>query len=155
MTGWLLDTNVVSQLAPAKDGRPKVEHRLSEWIVRNTDTLFLSAITVVEVVAGIQKLRRAGGSLRASDLQTWFDRIVALHGERILPVDAEVGKVAGLLADQARAKGRNPGLSDILIAATAQAHGRGLMTNNTKHFEPLGLNVPLLDPFQQALPDQR
>jgi toxin FitB len=67
-------------------------------------------------------------------------------------VNTEVAKVAGVLADRARAIGHNPGLSDVLIAATAQTHGAGLMTNNTKHFVPLNLSVPLLNPFEQALP---
>jgi toxin FitB len=154
MTGWLLDTNIISQLAPTKDGAPRLERRLGEWLGANTDFLFLSAITVVEVVAGTQKLRRAGATRRASDLDAWLDRIVALYGERILPLDTEVAKVAGVLTEQARANGQNPGLSDIAIAATAVRHRCGLMTDNLKHFEPFNLEIPVVNPLEQTLSDE-
>lgn len=153
MTGWLLDTNIVSQFAPEKDGKPKIAADLSDWVRHNANALFLSALSVVEITAGIGKLRRAGAERRAADLDTWLDRIIALYGERVLPLDAEVGKVAGVLADQARANGRHPGLSDVLIAATAQAHGLGLLTDNIRHFRRLNLNIRLLNPLHDTLPD--
>jgi len=78
-----------------------------------------------------------------------------MYGERILPLDTEVGKIAGVLAVHARAIGRDPGLSDILIAATARAHGHGLATENTKHFERLNLGIQLLNPFEPNLPAKR
>lgn len=152
MTGWLLDTNIVSQLAPGKDGQPKAPKALSAWMLRNADTLYLSALSVVEITAGIEKLRRAGGERRAADLDRWLDRILNIYAERVLPLDAEVGKVAGVLTEDARANGRHPGLSDVLIAATAQAHGHGLMTDNLRHFEPLRLSIPLLNPLQNEIP---
>jgi predicted nucleic acid-binding protein len=148
--GWLLDTNIVSQLAPGRDGGSKAPPHLAAWLRHNSEGLFLSALSVVEITAGIHKLRRAGAERRASDLDAWFDRIVALYGDKILPLDAKVGKVAGRLADEARAGGRNPGLADILIAATAQAHGYGLATDNLKHFAPLNLAVPLFNPLDAA-----
>jgi len=36
MTGWLLDTHIVSQLAPGKDGAPRLERRFGEWLDANT-----------------------------------------------------------------------------------------------------------------------
>jgi len=149
--GWLLDTNIVSQLAPGRTGESKAPLHLAAWLRKNSEGLFLSALSVVEITAGIHKLRRAGADRRASDLDAWFDRIVALYGDKIVPLDAKVGKVAGRLADEARAGGRNPGLADILIAATAQAHGHGLATDNQKHFAPLNLTVPLFNPLDGAL----
>jgi predicted nucleic acid-binding protein len=113
----------------------------------------LSAITVVEIVAGIQKLRRAGATGRAFDLDAWLDRVVALYGERILSVDTEVAKIAGALTEQARANGQNPGLSDIVIAATAVRHRCGLMSDNLKHFEPLNLEIQVINPLEQRLFD--
>lgn len=147
--GWLLDTNIVSQLAPGRRAQTSTSH-LAAWLRAHSDVLFLSALSVVEITAGIEKLRRAGAQTRAGALEAWFDRIQTLYGDRILPLDARTGKVAGLLADQARAHGRNPGLADILIAATAQAHGHGLATDNQKHFAPLNLTVPLVNPLEEA-----
>jgi len=151
VTGWLLDTNILSQLAPDKNGQPKAPKELSAWMLRNADTLFLSALSVVEITAGIEKLRRAGGE-RAADLDRWLDRILNVYGERVLPLDAEVGRVAGVLTENARANGRHPGLSDVLIAATAQAHGHGLMTDNMRHFEPLRLSIRVFNPLQNKIP---
>jgi hypothetical protein len=152
VTSWLLDTNIVSQLAPDKDGRPKAPKALGEWLLRNADQLYLSALSVVEIKAGIEKLRRAGGEHRALDLDGWLDRILTMYGERILSLDADVAKIAGVLTEEARANGSHPGLSDVLIAATAQAHDHGLLTDNMRHFAPLRLSIRLLNPLQSNLP---
>ena len=53
--------------------------------------------------------------------------------------------IRGALSDGARAKGGPPGLADIIIAATASAHGLILLTRNRRHFEPLG--VKTVNPF--------
>ncbi len=155
MTGWLLDTNILSQFSAGKDGRRRASPELGDWVRRNSDLLFLSALSVVEVTAGIAKVRRSGAARRADDLEAWFGGIITTYGERVLPLDATVGKIAGVLADRARADGCHPGLADVLIAATAQAHGHGLLTNNIKHFEPLHMSVPLLNPLEQPLPGAR
>jgi toxin FitB len=147
--GWLLDTNIISQLAPRADGSPKAPPHLSAWLKSHSDSLYLSALSVVEITAGIRKLRRVGSARRAEALDAWLGRVIALYGERILPIDARVGAVAGILADEARATGRHPGLADVLIAATAQAHGHGLATDNQKHFAPLNLAIPLLNPLDE------
>lgn len=147
MTSWLLDTNIVSQLAPTKDGQVRADPSLIEWLRGKTDVLYLSAVTVVEVSAGIEKLRASGGTGRAGALEQWLERILAYYGNRVLPLDSMVGKVAGTLAERAGADGRHPGLSDVLIAATAEAHGHGLLTQNIRHFGPLHLTVSLADPL--------
>jgi toxin FitB len=147
--GWLLDTNIISQLAPRANGSPKAPPHLSAWLKSHSDSLYLSALSVVEITAGIRKLRRVGSARRAEALDAWLGRVIALYGERILPIDARVGAVAGILADEARAIGRHPGLADVLIAATAQAHGHGLATDNQRHFAPLNLAIPLLNPLDE------
>ncbi|WP_117195819.1 type II toxin-antitoxin system VapC family toxin [Rhizobium terrae] len=147
MKSWLLDTNVISQLAPTKDGHVRAEPPLLEWLRDRTDVLYLSAVTVVEISAGIEKLRAAGVKDRAEALERWLDRILAYYGNRVLPLDSAVGKVAGALAERARANGRHPGFSDVLIAATAEAHEHCLLTRNIRHFEPLRLSISLADPL--------
>ena len=52
MTGWLLDTNVLSAFAP---GKPAVAARSAAWFNEHSDALFLSAITAAEIEAGISK----------------------------------------------------------------------------------------------------
>jgi len=48
MTGWLLDTDVLSAFAP---GRRAVTAQVAEWFKERTDELFLSAITAAEIEA--------------------------------------------------------------------------------------------------------
>ncbi|HMD64541.1 MAG TPA: PIN domain-containing protein [Stellaceae bacterium] len=64
MTGWLLDTNVLSAFAP---GKPAVAPAIAAWFDERTDALFLSAITAAEIEAGIAKLRRTGSGQRADE----------------------------------------------------------------------------------------
>lgn len=155
MSGWLLDTNIISQFAPLKDGQPReAAIELKGWIASNADRIFLSVVSVLEITSGIAKLRRAGADRRAADLDLWFGRILEAYGERVLPVDIEIGKMTGLLADQARAAGRHPGLSDILIAATAKVHGHGLLTDNVRHFEHLNLDITLWNPLARSGPEE-
>lgn len=150
MRGWLLDTNIVSLLAPRKGGGTRISSELAAWIRKNTDSLFLSAITVAEIRGGISKLRRSGGQTRSDDLELWLGNLVSNYGDRILPVEVHTAIVAGDLADQATATGRNPGLADILVAATAQRHRLCLLTANTRHFEHLALDIPVQDPLNDV-----
>ena len=134
--GYLLDTSVVSLLAP---GRSTADETLVEWIRNHHDALYVSAITVSEIEQGICKLRRAGGADRADALARWLDALIDNGGDRILSFDARTGRIAGALADRAIAAGRHPGFADVAIAATAVAYDLLLLTGNGKHFAPLGI----------------
>jgi predicted nucleic acid-binding protein len=70
MTGWLLDTNILSAFAP---GKPAVPTAMAVWFAEHTDELFLSAITAAEIEAGISRLRRSGSERRANQLSDWFE----------------------------------------------------------------------------------
>ena len=61
--------------------------------------------------------------------------------ERILPVDAETARLWGDLDAAARRAGRQVGVSDGLIAATAVQHGLRVMTRNVSHFAPMGVLI--------------
>lgn len=136
MNGYLLDTSVLSLLAP---GRPAPADAFASWLREHTDSLNISTVTVAEIEQGICKLRRAGGTERADRLGRWLDAVTELHGSRILALDARVARLAGALSDQAIATGRHPGFADVAIAATARAHDLMLLTCNGRHFEPLGI----------------
>lgn len=146
MKGYLLDTSVVSTIAP---GKPPLPAPLVEWLRSRTDQLFLSAVVVAEIEAGTTKLRRAGAVVRADQLSLWLDGLIRGYGDRVLPLDAECGRATGRLFDAAKAKGRNPGFADVAIAATASVHDLLVLTRNLRHFGPLG--VAHADPFD-ALP---
>lgn len=144
MTGYLLDTNIVSAFAP---GKKLASPRIAAWFERQADRLFLSVVSVIEIEAGIYKLRRTGASRRADDLWQWFGRILDIYGDRVIPLDTEIGRTAGAMAESVQAAGYSPGLADITIAATADVRRLTVLTRNMRHFAPIG--VPVLDPFEQ------
>jgi len=130
--------------------RANVDPKLSQWLRDRQDRLYLSAITVAEIEMGVRKLRRSGAHARAGQLSLWLDQLTQEFDERVLAVDATVGRVAGALSEAAIAMGRHPGYADVLIGATARVHDLLLLTANTKHFDAIG--VANAHP-SRALPD--
>lgn len=141
--GYLLDTSVVSLLAPGREAF--VATPLSAWLQAHHQALFLPAITVAGIAQGIGKLRRAGGVERADRLDRWLDGLLDSYTERILPLDAKAARLAGQISDAAIAQGCHPGFADVAIAALAQNAGLLLLTCNLNHFQPLG--VACADPL--------
>ena len=141
--GYLLDTSVVSVLAPGREAY--VPGALREWLQAHHEALYLPAIAIAEMAQGIGKLRRAGGAERADRLDRWLDGLLAAYAERILPLDAQAARLAGQISDAAMAQGCHPGFADVAIAALAQNAGLLLLTCNLKHFQPLG--VACADPM--------
>lgn len=90
-----------------------------------------------------------GATRKAADLDAWLETLRHLYGERIFAFDSATARHAGALSDRARGQGQAPGFADIIIAATALQHGLTILSQNLKHFAPLGVRV--LDPFA-ALP---
>jgi len=146
LSGWLLDTNVISALAPR---RPPISPELARWLEARTDELFLSVVTAAEIEAGVARLRRSSAEVRADALAAWLDALVATYAERILPIDLGTARTAGALSDAAIAKGRQAGFADVLIAATARARGLTVLTRNPQDFEALGIGAR--DPFLDTM----
>ena len=150
LKGYLLDTSVVSVLAPGRESF--VPTPLSEWLQAHHKQLYLPCIAIAEMAQGIGKLRRAGGAERADRLDRWLDGLLSIYADRILPLDAQAARLAGDISDAAIAQGRRPGFADVAIAALAQNAGLLLLTCNLKHFEPLG--VACADPLVALPPAQ-
>lgn len=150
LKGYLLDTSVVSVLAPGRESF--VPTPLSEWLQAHHKQLYLPCIAIAEMAQGIGKLRRAGGAERADRLDRWLDGLLSIYADRILPLDAQAARLAGDISDAAMAQGRHPGFADVAIAALAQNAGLLLLTCNLKHFEPLG--VACADPLVALPPGQ-
>jgi toxin FitB len=146
---YLVDTNVISAGAPSKTASAP---KLLAWMDENSPDLYMSAVSVAEIEAGIARLRRQGAARRAEQLTAWLDTLLHLYAERVLPFEVKAARIAGALVDRAQRLGRPPPLADVVIAATAQFRGFTILTRNARHFEPLG--VPFLDPFVR-LPSAR
>ena len=132
---YLLDTNVVSELR-----RPQPDTAVLRWIAEvPSDQLFLSAVTVGEIRAGIENVRERDPD-KAGALEAWLEAVVSSHG--VLPMDAVTFR------EWARLKHRRSRalLEDAMIAATALVHRLTVLTRNVRDFRRL--NVPHLNPFE-------
>jgi predicted nucleic acid-binding protein len=131
----LLDTNVVSEPL-----RPAPESRVIEWIdAQPLETLYLSAITVAELRAGVALL--PAGKRRVNLHAHLEKRVLPMFAGRILPFDmACTNAYAGLLA-RVRATGQGIETADACIAAIAIATGFVVATRDTRPFQAAGLTV--------------
>jgi len=136
---FLLDTNVVSELRKAKAG--KADTKVTAWANGVPyGSLFVSAITVLELEMGVAQAERRDPA-QGAILREWLDKHVlpAFH-DRVLPIDVAVAqRCAHLHVPDPRAE------RDALIAATALVHGMTVVTRNVDDFRPTG--VPLLNPW--------
>lgn len=150
MTLYLLDTNVISAVAPTKR-RNRSGEELAAWVEAHGDDLRLSVITATEIRAGILNAYRAGATTKAETLAEWWNAILAYWSARILPLDLAVAEETARLLTVARAAGENPQFEDVAIAATASVHDLTVLTQNVRHFQPLG--VPFIDPIRSRPPN--
>jgi toxin FitB len=135
---YLVDTNVLSEArrgtGAARDWLRSVE----------PDTIYLSVITLGEIMKGIALKQRSDPATAAS-LRQWLERLRLAHAERILPIDDRVALEWGRLAAD-----RPRGMADGLIAATAIVHSKTVVTRNTADFD--AARIPLINPWQNAPP---
>jgi len=132
---YVLDTNVVSELRKAGSG--KADHRVAEWAASVPPTsLFLSAITILELEQGVLPVERRDRAQGAA-LREWLDRqVLPAFAGRVLPIDTDVARRC------ARLYVPDPqGERDALIAATALVHGMTVVTRNADDFVPTGVRV--------------
>lgn len=132
---FLLDTNVMSALRK-RERNPG----LLDWVsAQRMPDLYISVVSIGEIERGITRQQRRN-PVFAQTLASWLDDVLAVYGERILPVDLAVARRWGILTG---ALGHQS--EDLMIAATALEHGLTVVTRNVRHFEPTG--VPVLNPF--------
>jgi predicted nucleic acid-binding protein len=140
MSGFLLDTNCISELV-----RSKPEPRVLEWMeAADESLLYLSVLTLGEIRKGVAALPQ---SRRRTHLETWLElELQARFSGRILPIDAAVADRWGLLAADAKRAGKSLSTIDGLLAATALQHNLTIVSRNVSDFA--NTHAPILDPWE-------
>ncbi len=140
MSGFLLDTNVISELV-----KPKPNPNVTKWIdATDEELLYLSVLTLGEIRRGIASLPDAA---RRVKLETWLDRELVLRfSDRILPIDLAIADRWGRLTGTAAARKSPLPVIDGLLAATAVHHDLTLVTRDTKHLT--GTGVTFFNPWE-------
>lgn len=137
MSGYLLDTNVVSELRKGRRTNPKV---LIWFGAVDEAELFVSVLLFGEVRSGIERIL-ARDPAQAGVLERWLTGLESNYEDRVLPVTLAIADRWGRLSANDA-----PGVIDGLMAATALENDLTLVTRNTWDVARTG--VELLNPFQ-------
>jgi len=139
MSGFLVDTNVLSEAV-----RTKPEPQVLDWIGAADETLlYLSVLTLGEVRKGLALLPQGKRRIR---IETWVEvEVQSRFAGRILSITSAVAYRWGLLAAEAKKKGRALATIDGLLAATALEHNLTIVTRNVRDFRDA--HVLLLNPW--------
>jgi len=143
--GWLLDTNVISELR-----KPNCDARVKAWADdQEPSTLFLSRVTIAEIRYRIERLPAVDRSRKR--LEAWLaDELRPWFADRVLDVDEEVLLIRRRLIEQGAAIRHTFLQPDLFIAATAILHDLCVVTRNIDDFVRTG--VALLNPWTDRVP---
>jgi predicted nucleic acid-binding protein len=140
MSGFLLDTNCVSEMV-----RPRPDRRVVKWMeATDEESLYLSVLTLGEIRKGLAALPQG---TRRTRLETWLevDLKTRFRG-RILPIDTDIADRWGLLTAEARRKGEPLPVIDGLLAATALHYILTIVSRSVSDFART--RVAVLNPWE-------
>jgi len=137
--GWLLDTNVISELR-----RPRPDPRVTSFIEgQRLEDLFVSAVTFAEIRYGIET---STDPIRRAELGSWLlYRVRPMFDQRVLDVSEDVMFKWRLLVETGRKVGHTFSQPDLIIAATALHHGLTVVPRDTGDYKLA--RVPLFNPW--------
>ncbi|MDX2159131.1 MAG: PIN domain-containing protein [Hyphomicrobiaceae bacterium] len=143
MRGWLIDTNVVSELRRARPAQ-----KVRAFVAGQPgDVLFTSDVTFAEVRFGIEQITDPA---RRADLVQWLDRTLRpLFAGRALAVTEDVLLRWRLMLEAGRKTGHTFSEPDLLIAALAALADLIVVSRDTSEFIAAG--VPVFDPWDWTL----
>jgi toxin FitB len=142
VTGWLLDTNILSELR-----RPRPEPKVVAFVAAQPlESLHISAVTLAEIRFGIELVADAN---RRAELTDWLaHKVRPMFAQRVLPVTEEIMFKWRLLMEEGRKACHTFSEPDLIIAATALEHGLTLVSRDTREYERA--RVPVFDPWTEA-----
>lgn len=137
---YLIDTNVISEIRKAGDGR--ADPAVTVWHAEvDPDDAYLSVVTLMEIEFGAIRVEETD-PVQASRLRHWLhQQIIPTFGERVLPIiNATAFRCAPLHYPQPRS------WRDSWIAAAALEHDLTVVTRNLKDF--VGTGVAVINPWE-------
>ena len=142
MTGWLLDTNVLSELR-----RPRPDPNVVAFVAaKPLENLFVSSVTFAEIRFGIERVADAA---RRAELNDWLTHVLRpMFDQRVLGVSEDVMFKWRLLVEEGRKVRHTFSQPDLIIAATALHHGLTVVTRDTSDFEKA--RAPVLNPWLES-----
>jgi len=129
VSGWLLDTNVISELR-----RPRPNARVRSFVAgKRLEDLFVSTVTFAEIRYGIETV---DDPIRRAELNDWLlHRVRPMFDQRVLEVSEDVMFKWRLLVENGRKVGHTFSQPDLIIAATALQHGLTVVTRDTGDYK--------------------
>jgi toxin FitB len=145
VTGWLLDTNILSELR-----RPKPNPNVIAFVAsKPLDLLFVSIVTFAEIRFGIE---RVADPIYRAELNDWLThKVRPMFDQRALPVSEDVMFKWRLLVEDGRKAGHTYSQPDLIIAATALHHGLTVVSRDTSDFTMA--RVPVINPWRETNAD--
>jgi hypothetical protein len=142
VTGWLLDTNILSELR-----RAKPERKVTAFLAAQPlETLYVSDVTFAEIRFGIELLSDAG---RRRELNDWLaHKVRPMFERRVLAVTEDVMFKWRLLVEEGRKAGHTFSQPDLIIAATALHHGLTVVSRDRRDHERA--RVPVFNPWTDS-----
>jgi predicted nucleic acid-binding protein len=139
VTGWLLDTNVLSELR-----RPRPNPEVVQFVSsRPFGRLYVSVVTLAEIRFGIEV---AADIRRRMEVTEWLARQVRpMFEDRVLDITEDIVLTWRLLVENGRKTGHRYSQEDLMIAATARHHGLTIVSRDTREYERAG--VPVVNPW--------
>ena len=139
MSGWLIDTNVISELR-----KPRPEPEVVTFISgQSLDDLFVSVVTFAEIRFGIEKLTDPA---RRSVIVSWLEsNLRQMFEERVLVLSEDILLRWRLIIEEGRKAGHTYSHPDVLIAATAVHYGLTVVSRNISEF--VAARVGVLNPW--------
>jgi toxin FitB len=142
VTGWLLDTTILSELR-----RVRPNSRVVAFIkAQPLEILYISSVTLAEIRFGIELVAEP---VRRAELDNWLThRVRPMFGGRVLPLTEDVMLKWRLLVEEGRKTGHTFSQPDLIIGATALEHGLTLVSRDTADYEKA--HVPVINPWLSA-----
>ena len=145
MIGWLLDTNILSELR-----RPRPEQKVLAFVASQPlELLFVSIVTFAEIRFGIELVTDPA---RRSDLLDWLThKVRPMFEHRALAVTEDIMFKWRLMVEEGRKGGHTFSQPDLIIAATGQHHGLTVVSRDTAEY--VKARVPVFNPCVDKLPE--